>query len=165
MTPTDTATRTAITVVGTDPHRLASLRRAGIDVWGNVVVPFVDPDGGWPARCCLRDSAPGERLAIVAWCPFPWSGPFVEVGPIVIHHDGCDGAVLDEVPAQLLGRRQLVRPYTVDHRIAYDHIRLVEADGSLPAVLDELLDVPEVVEVVARNVLAGCYSFRATRAV
>ena len=163
MTTTTATTRTAITVVGTDPDRLTSLRRAGIDVWGNVIEPFVDAEGGWPLRCCLRDSEPGDRLAIVAWCPFPWSGPFVEVGPIAIHHEGCEAAVVDAVPAQFLGRRQLLRPYTADHRIAYDHLRLVEPDGSLPDALDELLAHPEVVEVVARNVLAGCYSFRATR--
>jgi hypothetical protein len=161
---TATRTRTAITVVGTDPDRLASLRRAGIDVWGNVVEPFVDAEGGWPLRCCLRDSSPGDVLAIVAWCPMPWSGPFVEVGPIVIHHDACEGAVLDAVPEQLLGRPQLLRPYDAAHRIAYDHLRLVAAAESLPAALDEVLAHPEVAEVIVRNVLAGCYSVRVTRA-
>ena len=27
---------------------------------------FVEEDGGRPLRCCLRDSRPGERLALVA---------------------------------------------------------------------------------------------------
>lgn len=162
--PSTTATRTAITVVGTEPDRLAALRRAGIDQWGNVIEPFVDGEGGWPLRCCLRDSVPGDVLAIVAWCPMPWAGPFVELGPIVVHHDGCEGAVLDAVPEQLLTRRQLLRPYTADHRIAYDHLTLVEGDGSLPAAIDALLAHPEVAEVVVRNVLAGCYSFRVARA-
>ena len=160
---TATAACRTIQLVGTDADRLATLRRSGVDVWGNLVEPFVDADGGWPLRCCLRDSEPGDLLAIVAWCPFPWSGPFVEVGPIVIHHHGCEAAVLDAVPEQFLGRRQILRPYDADHRIVYDRIRLVEADGSVPAVLDELLDDPAVVEVVARNALAGCYSFRVTR--
>ena len=163
-TTTTAAPRIAIQVVGTDPTRLASLRRSGVDLWGNLIEPFVDDEGGWPLRCCLRDSTPGDRLAIVAWCPVPWSGPFVEVGPIVIHHDGCEAAVLDAVPEQFLGRRQLLRPYAPDHRIAYDHLRLVEADGSLPDALDEILAHPEVAEVVVRNVLAGCYSFRVSRA-
>lgn len=162
--PTASATSTTrLQIVGTDPDRLRALRRGGVDQWGNVIEPFVDDEGGWPLRCCLRDSIPGEALAVVAWCPMPWSGPFVEVGPIVIHHDGCEAAVLDAVPGQFLTRRQVLRPYTADHRIAYEHLRLVEPDGTLPAVLDELLAAPGVVEVVARNVLAGCFSFRASR--
>ena len=161
--PTATRTRTAITVVGTDPGRLAALRRSGIDQWGNVIEPFVDAEGGWPLRCCLRDSVPGEVLAIVAWCPFPWAGPFVELGPIVIHQDGCEGGVLDAVPDQFLARPQVLRPYDAAHRIAYDHLRLVPGDGTLLDVIEELLAAPGVVEVVARNVLAGCFSFSVTR--
>lgn len=162
--PNATDTRTALAVVGVEPERLAALRRSGIDQWGNVIEPFVDDDGGWPLRCCLRDSLPGDVLAIVAWCPMPWSGPFVEVGPIVIHYGGCEAAVLDAVPGQFLARRQLLRPYTHDHEIAYDHLRIVEADGSLPDALHELLARDEIAEVVVRNVMAGCYSFRVTRA-
>lgn len=158
-----TATRTAVAVVGTEPDRLAALRRSGIDQWGNLVEPFVDAEGGWPLRCCLRDSRPGEVLAIVAWCPMPWAGPFVELGPIVVHHDGCEGVVLDAVPEQFLGRPQVLRPYDAGHRLVYDHLRLVDGDGSLPAAIDEVLAAPGVVEVVARNVLAGCFSFRVTR--
>lgn len=156
-------TRTTIELVGTEPDRLAALRRSGVDQWGALVEPFVDGEGGWPLRCCLRDSVPGEVLAIVAWCPMPWAGPFVEVGPIVVHHDGCEPVVLGAVPDQFLGRPQVLRPYDADHRIAYDHLRLVEGDGSLPEAIEEVLAAPGVVEVVARNVLAGCYSFRVTR--
>jgi hypothetical protein len=61
-------------VVPLDPARLAALRGTGIDHGGNTVAPFVDDDGGWALRCCLRDSVAGERLAIVAWQPFSWQG-------------------------------------------------------------------------------------------
>src|SRR3954468_7748457 len=29
----------------------------------------VDPEGGAPLRCCLRDSRPGERIALIAVTP------------------------------------------------------------------------------------------------
>jgi hypothetical protein len=158
------STRTAITITGADPRELDELRERGIDHGGNAVEPFVDDDGGWPLRCCLRDSEPGDELAIVAWSPFPWRGPFAELGPIAIHARRCAGVTADGVPAQLLTRPQLARPYTTGHRIAYDDVVVVDGDGSLPAVLERLLASPEIELVVVRNVLAGCYSFTATLA-
>jgi hypothetical protein len=149
---------------GTGAAVLAEVRRTGRDVLGNPVQPFVDREGGWPLRCCLRDSEPGEVLALIAWCPFDWSGPFAEVGPVVVHHEGCAPVTVASVPVAFLGREQVVRPYRTDHQLAYDHIRVVAADGSLPQVLDDLLARPDIEEVVARNVLAGCYSFTARRA-
>lgn len=134
---------------------------SGADHGGNPIEPFVDTDGGWPLRCCLTDSRQGDELAIVAWAPFEWRGPYAEVGPIVVHAHWCGGVTGDGVPAQFLGRRQLVRPYGPDHRIAYDHTVIVEADGSLPDVLADVLARDGVEVALVRNVLAGCYSFTA----
>lgn len=79
---------------------------------GNAAEPFIDDDaGGWPLRCCLRDSLPGDDLAIVAWSPFPWRGPYAETGPVVLHAQLCDRAEgFERVPAQFRGRRQILRP-------------------------------------------------------
>jgi Protein of unknown function (DUF1203) len=151
-------------IEGLDAQALHVSRSAGVDHGGNAVEPFVDTDGGWPLRCCLTDSAPGDELAVVAWSPFPWHGPYRETGPIVIHARPCAGAEgRTEVPPQFLGRRQLLRPYGHDRRIAYDHVVMVEPDGSLPSVLESLLAVDEIDFVLARNVNAGCYSFTARR--
>ena len=150
-------------VTGLDPQQLADVRASLVDHGGNAVEPFVDTDGGWPLRCCLRDSQAGERLAIVAWSPFPWRGAYAEMGPVVIHADHCDADERDSVPAQFEQRRQLVRPYTPDHRIAYDLVTIVEPETGLGTVIDGLLDRDDVERVVVRNVLAGCYSFTATR--
>jgi Protein of unknown function (DUF1203) len=152
-----------VRVSGSDPDRLAELRERGVDHGGNLVEPFVDQDGGWPLRCCLTDSKPGDELAIVAWAPFDWRGPYAEVGPIVIHAGPCSGVTTDGVPPQFLERRQLVRPYGYDHRIAYDHIVIVEADGSLPDVLADILSRDNIELALVRNVNAGCYSFTARR--
>jgi hypothetical protein len=152
-----------IEICGADPARLAELRSTGVDDGGNPVESFVDPDGGWPLRCCLTDSLPGDVLAIVAWAPFEWRGPYAEVGPIVIHADSCGGFAGDGVPPQFLERRQLVRPYGTDRRISYDDIVIVEPDGSLPAVLADVLSRDGIEVALVRNVLAGCYSFTARR--
>lgn len=150
-------------VLGADPARLRELRGSGVDHGGNPVEPFVDTEGGWPLRCCLTDSVVGDELAIVAWSPLPWKGPYAEVGPIVIHAHACAGWVGSDVPPQLLSRRQLVRPYGTDRRIAYARTAIVDGDGTLPAVLAGLLADDDIELVLVRNVLAGCYSFTARR--
>ena len=124
---------------------------------------FVDQDGGWPLRCCLRDSKAGDELAIVAWNPFPWSGPYAAVGPVVIHASGCEDRHLgDRVPDQFRGRAQILRPYSHDLRIAYDLILHLGPDDDLDAAIAELLANPAVSFLQARNVMSGCYSFTAT---
>ena len=163
MTEQRERTSTSLDIVGADPAALAALRSTGVDHGGNPVVPFTDPDGGWPLRCCLTDSLPGDELAVVAWSPFPWRGVFAEVGPIVVHADDCGGVQGSGVPPQFLGRRQVLRPYGFDQRLDYDRLVVVDADGSLPDVLAELVSHRDVAFVLSRNLLAGCYSFTARR--
>lgn len=155
---------TRFQVAGADSDLLATLWSTGVDHAGEAVVPFVDADGGWPLRCCLTDSRPADELAIVAWSPFPWGGPFAERGPIVVHARPCSGPAGPGVPPQFLARPQVVRPYGHDRRIAYDHLVLVEAGGGLPGAIAAALADPAVDFVHARNVLAGCWSFTARRA-
>jgi hypothetical protein len=156
---------TAPVVVALDPARLAELRNAGVDHGGTPLEPFVDDAGGWPLRCCLRDSRVGEQIAIVAWQPFTWKGVYAEIGPVVIHAAACDGYSGGAVPAQFEGRRQLVRPYTADHRIAYDRTRLVEVDESLTDAIRAVFEDSAVESALVRNVLAGCLSFEVVRGV
>lgn len=150
-------------VLPLEPARLADLRARRVDHGGHPVEPFTDTEGGWPLRCCLRDSQVGERIAIVAWRPFTWTGPYAEMGPVVVHADECDGYPDSAVPPQFEDRRQLVRPYTADRRIAYDHVRIVEEHESLSGALDDVFAHPEVECALVRNVLAGCLSFRVVR--
>jgi hypothetical protein len=156
-------TRTAVHVVGVDADQLATMRSTGIDHGGNRVQPFVDTDGGWPLRCCLTDSSPGDTIAIIAWSPFPWDGAYAELGPIVVHAEPCAGYHADGVPPQFEQRRQLLRPYGRDRRIVYDAIRIVGTDESLAGAIAVLLERGDVDFVHARNVLSGCYSFTAAR--
>jgi len=155
-------TLTTFDIIGTDEAALAALRASGADHGGNAVEPFYDGEGGWPLRCCLTDSQAGDELAIVAWSPFPWAGPYAEVGPIAIHARSCAGVRSGDVPEQFLSRRQLVRPYATG-RIAYDDVVIVDGDGSLPLVLEHVLSKPEIEFAHVRNVLSGCWSFTARR--
>ncbi|MGQ0842230.1 DUF1203 domain-containing protein [Actinokineospora sp.] len=151
------------TYFGLATNQLDEFWTTKLDHLGLPMDPFTDDTGGWPLRCCLRDSPPGDEVAIVAWSPFPWRGAYAETGPIVVHATPCDPAPRDALPAQFRGRRQILRPYGPDHRIAYDHTRLVEPDDDLDAAIAELLAVDEITFIHARNVLSGCYSFTVER--
>jgi hypothetical protein len=149
---------------GTDPAELRRVLADGTDHDGNPVEPFTDDDGGWPLRCCLTDSQPGDRIAIIAWSPMPWSGAYAETGPIVVHTDGCDTpGPTPRLPADLDARAMVLRPYGPDRRIAYHRVRHAPAGGSLTDHVEELLAFDDVDFVHGRNVTGGCYSFTATR--
>jgi hypothetical protein len=152
------------TFTGTDPTELRRILADAVDHGGNPIEPFVDDDGGWPLRCCLADSRPGDRIAIIAWSPMPWSGAYAETGPIVVHADGCDAAdSRSRLPAELDARAMVLRPYGPDRRIAYHRVHHAPAGGSLTELVDELLAYDDVDFVHGRNVTGGCYAFTGTR--
>lgn len=156
---------TEIKIVGVDTSALAKALDVGTDHGGNPIEPFIDEAGGWPLRCCLQNSRPGDHIAIIAWSPFSWTGPYAEVGPIVVHTEDCPGPAAAEagLPAVLAGRAMTLRPYGNDRRIAYDKVRHVDEKTSLTEHLQQLLNDPEVMEVHGRNVTGGCYAFQAFR--
>jgi hypothetical protein len=155
-------TTTTYEITGLDPEVLAELLEAGVDHAGAPVEPFEDAHGGWPLRCCLTDSEVGDRIAIVAFSPFPWVSAYRETGPVVVHADGCAGPRDAAVPPQFATRRQLLRVYGRNHTQVYDLNRIVEP-GHLDEEIAGLLADDRVELVQARNVLPGCYSFTARR--
>lgn len=149
---------------GIDVAELARVLASGTDHGGNPIEPFVDADGGWPLRCCLADSRPEDRIAIIAWAPMPWSGPYAEVGPVVVHADGCAGRTpTDRLPDEMDGREMVLRPYGHDRRIAYHLVRQVGDDESLSDHVVDLLACDDVDFVHGRNVSGGCFAFTGTR--
>ena len=154
-----------LVIEGVEPCGLAEVLTSGVDHGGNAVEPFIDDEGGWQLRCCLASSQVGERIAVIAYSPFPWHGPFRETGPIVVHADGCPGTWQQPViPAHLDDRAMVLRPYGPDHKIAYEHVRHVGAGDGMVEAIVELLQHPHIAEVYARNPLAGCFAFTARRA-
>jgi len=150
---------------GIDRDRLAEVLAAGVDDGGNSIEPFVDDEGGWPLRCCLQDSTVGERIAIIAWSPFDWSGRYRETGPIVVHVDPCPSPPLglSRLPDALDARPMVLRPYSYDHRIVYALVTHLPSGGGVGAHVQRLLDHPDVAEVHGRNWTGGCYAFTAHR--
>lgn len=156
---------TDMIISGIDPTELRDVLAAGHDCNGVVIQPFVDAEGSWPMRCCLADSQPGDEVAIIAWSPYDWNGPYRETGPIVVHTAGCAGTwQLPALPDEFDQRTMTLRPYDTDHRILYDLVSAVPAGGSLTALAGALLEHPEVAEVYGRNIRGGCFAFVARRA-
>jgi len=152
----------AATFTGVDTNELDHVLAVGVDHGGNAIEPFLDSDGGWPLRCCLDDSRPGDRVVIIAWSPMPWPGPYAEVGPVVVHAGGCPGHdPADRLPADFDSRAMVLRPYGYDRRIAYHHVRQIADGGSLTEHVTELLALDDVDFVHGRNVTGGCYAFTA----
>ena len=151
---------------GVDRARLVEVLASGVDDGGNPIEPFVDDDGGWPLRCCLAESTGGERIAIIAWSPFDWSGPYRETGPIVVHADPCPTPPIEHtrLPDALDARPMVLRPYSHDHRIVYELVTHLPSGGGSGEHVQRLLDHPDVAEVHGRNWTGGCYAFSARRA-
>jgi hypothetical protein len=141
---------------------LDRIRAARRDDFGNPLSPLADETGGSPLRCCLRDARPGEHIALIAYRPFPWLGPYAEVGPVFIHAEPCDGYTEpSRYPEGFAHRRQLLRAYDHDRRICD---ALPVKDGSqAERVLSWLLLRPEVDFVHSRNLEWGCYMFTVRR--
>ena len=149
------------------PEYLAGLRGAGRDDDGNPLRPFVDEEGGAPLRCCLRDSGPGERIALISYRPVRRSvtdlgraadagaAPYDEAGPVFVHAQSCDGPNGDRYPEQLRRRQLVLRCYGTDGRILGGTVA-PPGDGQ-PNALAELLADPAVAFVHARTVVHGCF--------
>ncbi len=115
-----------------DPAALKELRTA--DDAGRRMRPVTDEEGGAPLRCCLRRSAPGERIALVSYAPLRrWAagtgvdpGAYDEQGPVFIHAEECGGPDGDALP--FANAHRTVRRYSADGRILGG--RLVESGRS-----------------------------------
>lgn len=154
-----------LAIRGIDLDELAVRLAEGIDCLGNPIDVFTDHDGGWPLRCCLDRSRPGDTIAIIAWSPFAWHGPYRETGPIVVHAADCAGAPSAEVLPEMIERGPMtLRPYGRDQMIAYAAVRHVPAGEALRPHVEELLCDEDIDFVHGRNVTGGCWAFEARRA-
>ena len=145
------------------PAELQEIRAAGTDEAGNRLAVQADTTGGSPLRCCLRESAPGERLLLIAYTPPGTSGAYAERGPVFIHADPCGGYLTpDQYPPGLSHRQQVARAYDQDGRIV-DGVLASDGEHAM-TVIRRLLARPDVTLVHLRNVGYGCYNFAVRRA-
>lgn len=144
------------------PATLQQIRAAGADEAGNLLTVQADTEGGSPLRCCLRESAPGERVLLIAYTPPGTRGAYAERGPVFIHAGPCGGYLTpDRYPPALSHRPQVVRAYDRHGRIA-DGVLASNGDHAM-TVIRELLARPDVTLVHLRNVGYGCYNFAVRR--
>ncbi|MFG3123243.1 DUF1203 domain-containing protein [Streptomyces sp. NPDC048201] len=144
---------------------LAELRAA--DDAGRPMNAVTDTEGGAPLRCCLRRSAPGERIALVSYAPLRrWAaetgaepGAYDEQGPVFIHAEPCQGPASD------------AHAFTLNHRVLrrYSHGghilggTLVTPPEDFEAALTEAFTDPEVALVHVRAVEYGCFLYEVRR--
>nr|WP_145490355.1 MULTISPECIES: DUF1203 domain-containing protein [Streptomyces] len=132
---------------------------------GNPAAPCPDPEGGAPPRCCLRRSAPGERIALVSYAPLRrWAartgarpGAYDEQGPVFVHAGRCPGPFDPDLP--FTDAHRVLRRYS-----ARGHIlggELVSED--FPAALARAFAGPEVAFVQVRAVEHGCFLYEVRR--
>lgn len=159
-----TTTMTDLTVLAIDPGRLAAMRDGGVDEHGN---PFTGyPAEGWePLRCCLRIARPEEQIALIGYRRFTTVSPWAEVGPVYVHAAPCGGYRPDAgLPPELRTGPRILRGYTADRTLAYDHITHVPTGVDIEAPLRELLVAPEVAEVHVRPLMTQCFLYAVQRA-
>jgi hypothetical protein len=130
------------------------------DASGNPVVELT-ATGGEPLRCCLRDALADEDLLLFGYEPPLPTSPYREVGAIFTHAAPCNGpGATTTYPSGWRGRPQVLRAYDQRGWIWGGRLH----DGTNPeAVIMELLDNNDVVELHSRNVEFGCYMFLVRR--
>ncbi|WP_328871410.1 DUF1203 domain-containing protein [Streptomyces sp. NBC_00287] len=154
---------TAYTARPIPPATLKELRAT--DDAGRETLPVTDEEGGAPLRCCLRRSAPGERIALVSYAPLRRRaaetgvdpGAYDEQGPVFIHAEECAGPAVDGYP--FANAHRTVRRYSADGRILGG--QLVEAPDD--EAFRNAFDDPSVALVHVRAVEYGCFLYEVTR--
>ena len=129
----------------------------------------VDAEGGSPLRCCLRLSRPGERMLLASYAPLRrWAaatgndpGAYVEVGPVFIHPEPCDGPHSTDWPADMRGLPRVLRAYDSAGTIVGG--RVVDEGDDPDAAVAEVFRDPDVAFVHARALVAGCFTFAIDR--
>ncbi|MFF9182769.1 DUF1203 domain-containing protein [Streptomyces misionensis] len=154
---------TTYTVCPVPADTLRALRT--VDDAGRPAAPFTDEEGGAPLRCCLRRSAPGERIALVSYAPLRrWAaatgarpGAYDEQGPVFVHAEECPGWAGQAVPFD--NSHRVLRRYSAEGRILGG--RLVAA--GFHAALTAAFEDPEVELVHVRAVEYGCFLYEVRR--
>lgn len=145
------------------PATLKELRTA--DDAGRSLSPFTDEEGGAPLRCCLRRSAPGERIALVSYAPLRrWAagtgaepGAYDEQGPVFIHAEECAEPDLQGYP--FADAHRTVRRYSADGHILGGQLVETVTDDAFRNAFDD----PSVALVHVRAVEYGCFLYEVRR--
>jgi hypothetical protein len=156
-------TTTRLQVQAIEPARLARIRRTGTDGHGNPLRPFAATGDGEPLRCCLRYAEAGEQIALISYAPFDHVSVWTEVGPVYIHAAPCDGyQPTDRLPEQLATGPRVLRTYTPENAMNYDHNTVVTDESDLAPIIARLLAEPDVATVHVRTLAPQCFLYAVT---
>ncbi|MBP2323613.1 hypothetical protein JOF56_003998 [Kibdelosporangium banguiense] len=140
-------------------ERLEAMRSAGHDELGNKWQLRV-AEGWEPLRCCLRKADVDEDIALICYTPWESPSPWMEAGPVFVHHDACDGyAEIDRYPAVFLNNKAILNPFDHSGARAYDHITFLEPEDDHEQAVGDVLGQPDVAYLHARSGTAGCFHF------
>jgi hypothetical protein len=119
-----------------------------------------DAPHAYPCRRCLTDAEPGEVLRLVAYDPWTVDSPYRQHGPVFVHDEPCETAVVTALPEQQRRRLLSLR--------AFDAVGLPTVAEVLPgadasARLEELLGDPGTAFVHLHNAAPGCFAARVDR--
>ncbi|CAM3656319.1 DUF1203 domain-containing protein [Kibdelosporangium persicum] len=143
-------------------ERLAAMREAGEDEFGNKWQPRV-AEGWEPLRCCLRKASVDEDIALICYTPWDEPSPWMEAGPVFVHHEACAGYPdTGEYPALFRHNKAILNPFDHSGARAYDHITFLGPEDDHLAALANVLSQPDVAYVHVRSGSAGCFHFLAT---
>jgi hypothetical protein len=123
-------------------------------------VVIADSPNAFPCRHCLRWAVPGEAMILFPYQSIPADRPYAESGPIFVHQEPCARyAAVDEYPAAFRKGR-VVRGYN-----ARAEIIAAEVAGDTPeAVIEGMLDNPDVSFLQVRSATRGCFTMQIERA-
>ena len=146
-----------------DPAQLDHIRRTGADGHGNQLRPFAATGQGEPLRCCLRFAEADEQIALISYAPFDHPSVWREVGPVYVHAEACDGYLpTGPLPEQLATGPRVLRTYTANDTMNYDHNTVVLDDAELAPIIERLLAEPDVATVHVRTLAPQCFLYAVT---
>lgn len=165
-------TITTHTALPIPPATLTALRAR--DDAGRPCLPYEDPEGGAPLRCCLRRSRPGELIALVSYAPLRrWAaatgaepGAYDEQGPVFVHGAECAGPPAGSgLPFVNAGALRTVRRYDAGGRILGGRVLTLPEAGAeaVERTLSEAFAEPDTALVHVRAAEYGCFLFEVRR--
>nr|CTQ92267.1 hypothetical protein [Kibdelosporangium sp. MJ126-NF4] len=141
--------------------RLEAMRNAGKDEFDNKWQLRV-AEGWEPLRCCLKTATEGEDIALICYAPWDEPSPWMEAGPVFVHHTECSGYTdTGEFPERHRHSEAILNPFDHTGARAYEHITFLGPDDDHEAALAHVLSQPEVAHVHVRSRKAGCFHFLA----
>jgi len=85
-------------------------------------------------------------------------GAYLEIGPVFIHSEPCDGPEHDGWPDDYRGQPRVLRGYGTNGRIR-DGVVIQEGDLEPERMVDALFADPAIAFIHARALVFGCFTF------